>query len=102
VEVPAFRKLLARELEKTNAYGSFTWRAPDAIEFKNAGNYARYSVSAMEGGPPGDGTTVEIRWCDWIELTLSLKQQPPFFNPFTSVESRNQQIQSARILLLRK
>jgi hypothetical protein len=100
VHVPAFRVLLSRELEKTNACGSFTWHEPNMLEYQIT-NYQGGSrmAGAFEGAHPVQGTTSELRWCDWIAWCLSNAKQIPFFNPFAPVEKRDEEIASAKALL---
>jgi hypothetical protein len=104
VQIPAFRMLLTRELEKTNVCGSFTWRASGELDcmFTNGESGAGYGAMSLEGGPPADGATSDLRWCDWIELSLSLAKEPPFFNPFTSMKKRDEAIGKTKACLLQQ
>ena len=100
VNVPAFRLLLSRELERTNVCGSFTWHAPNMVDYQLT-NY----MSGGRGGAfpeneqPTNGTKVELRWCDWIAWSLSNGKHIPFFNPFAPIEKRDEAIQKAKGLL---
>ncbi|MGD1086365.1 MAG: hypothetical protein ABSA47_16635 [Verrucomicrobiota bacterium] len=99
--VPAFRVLLAREMEKTNVCGSITWHSSGMFEYHDTimnENVSRRDLS-FEGGPPADGTTSELRWCDWVALHLSLAKQIPLFNPFAPLEKRDEAIWSAIAVL---
>jgi hypothetical protein len=101
VNVPAFRRLLVRELEKTNVCGSFTWREPDAISYEIA-NYQSGSYGAIafpSWKRPANGTSSELRWCDWVAFSLSIGKHIPFFNPFAPVAERDEAIEKAKTLL---
>ena len=101
VKVPAFRRLLVRELEKTNVCGSFTWREPSTVSYKIT-NYQSGSYGAIafpSGNLPANGTTSELRWCDWVAFSLSIGKHIPFFNPFALVAERNEAIEKAKTLL---
>jgi hypothetical protein len=97
VNVPAFRRLLARELEKRTVCGSVEWRAPNTISYQLT-NYMSGSRGAdfPEESRPAAGTKAELRWCDWIAWLLSNSKQGPFFNPFVPVEARDERIQSVK------
>jgi hypothetical protein len=100
VEIPAFRKMVGRELEKTNHYGSITWQAQDTLYFQGTnGGSQGYEASRLEGGPPAVGTTAEIRYCDWIELNWSQKRESPSFNPFAPLQKRNAAIERTKASL---
>jgi hypothetical protein len=100
VNVPAFRHLLARKLDNATLCGSIEYRAPDNVIFQIT-NYMSGSrgVAFPEGNHPANGTKTELRWCDWIAWSLSNSKQIPFFNPFASIEQRDEAIASARNLL---
>jgi hypothetical protein len=101
VKVPAFRRLLVRELEKTNVCGSFTWRDPSTVSYEIT-NYQSGSYGAIgfpSSNRPANGTTSELRWCDWVAFSLSIGKHIPFFNPFAPVEERDEAIERAQALL---
>jgi hypothetical protein len=91
VNLPAFRRLLIRELEKTNLCGSFTWRAPRGIAYSitnyQMGSYG--AVSFPSGAEPTNGAVGELRWCDWVAFSLSQAKRLTFFNPFAPVAERD-------------
>ena len=101
VNLPAFRRLLIRELEKTNIGGSFTWRAPGQIDYTitnyQSGGYG--AVAFPSGTMPTNGTTSELRWCDWVAFSLSQSKRISFFNPFAPVLERDTNIENAKELL---
>ena len=101
VNLPAFRLLLIRELGSTNVCGSFTWRGPGQIDYAitnyQSGGYG--AVAFPSGAQPTNGTTSELRWCDWIAFSLSQAKRIPFFNPFAPVVDRDAAIENARKLL---
>jgi hypothetical protein len=103
VKVPAFRRLLARELDNQEAVGSMQWRASNWVsyEIRNYGGGGR-GVAWPEGVErPADGAKVDIRQCDWIAWSLSNSKQISFFNPFAPVETRDEAIKNAKADLLK-
>jgi hypothetical protein len=101
VNLPAFRLLLVRELGKTNVCGSFTWHAPNQIDYSmtnyQSGGYG--AVAFPSGTQPTNGTTSELRWCDWIAFSLSQAKRIPFFDPFASMMERDAAIENAKKIL---
>jgi len=101
VAVSAYRVLLCRELEKTNYCGNISWAGDH--------NYLNYNLTNFQSGgfqyeipkelQPTNGAVAEIRWCDWIAMSLSNGKHIPLFNPFTPVEKRNEAIAKAEELL---
>ncbi len=104
VNLPAFRRLLVRELGKTNVCGSFTLYAPGQIGYEitnyQSGGYG--AVAFPSGSQPTNGTISQLRWCDWIALSLSQAKCIPFFDPFAAVVERDAAIENARKLLGRQ
>ena len=98
VNLPAFRLLLVRELQKTNVCGSFTWSAPGQIDYTitnyQSGGYG--AVAFPLGMQPTKRTTSELRWCDWIAFSLSQTERIPFFNPFATSVERDAAIENAK------
>ena len=98
--IPAFRTLLIRELEKTNVCGSMTWRGSGVLEYQITDSQSgTYSAIDLGNDQPAIGATTGLRWCDWIDWSLSLKKPPPFFNPFAPVEKRDEEIRRTKTLL---
>jgi hypothetical protein len=100
VKVPGFRKLVVRELDNHELVGTLQWQPPNSVSYELKG-YGRGSRGGLwpEGERPADGASVEARRCDWIMWVLSNAKRVPFFNPFASVENRDQAIQKAKALL---
>jgi hypothetical protein len=100
VNLPAFRRLLVRELGKTNVCGSFTWHAPSQIDYAitnyQSGGYG--AVAFPPGSQPTNGTTSELRWCDWIAFSLSQAKRISFFDPFAAAVKRDVAIENAKKL----
>jgi hypothetical protein len=97
VSLPAFRRLVARELENQTVVGSMEWHAGPGINI-------RYRLSASTGGyhfawpetdSPGDGAKVEVRRCDWVAWVLSKSKQIPFYNPFAPLTQRDEALRRA-------
>jgi hypothetical protein len=129
IQLPAFRGLLVREMGRTNICGLLTWHGPNMVEFQitNYPGYIGPSESNQtvrtewrsahfgfadsldlrgsrtmvfpENKQPSDGTTAQLRWCDWIAISLSNGKAIPFFNPFAPIEERHEAIEKAKILL---
>jgi hypothetical protein len=101
VNLPEFRRLLIRELGKTNVCGSFIWHAPSQIDYTitnyQSGGYG--AVVFPSGVQPTNGTTSDLRWCDWVAFSLSQAKRIPFFDPFAPVVERDATIESAKKLL---
>ncbi len=100
IRLPAFRKLLARELSKTNVIGSMEYFRPDTITYslKDFGGGSR-GFPWPPATAPAIGTKAEIRHCDWIAFSLSNAKRIPFFNPFAPIEERDEAIRNARVSL---
>jgi hypothetical protein len=104
VKNPAFRLLLVRELENTNVCGTISWHEPSQISYAIS-NYQNGSYGAIvfpSGSQPANGTTVDLRWGDWIAFQLSNGKSIPFFNPFAPVAGRDKLIAAAKDRLLQK
>lgn len=96
VRIPAFRKMLARELGKTDVCGSVKWRGSGVLSYQLTDHQSgTYSAMSLEGETPADGATVDLRWCDWIAFSLSVAKSPPFFNPFAPTDKRDEHIRNA-------
>ena len=100
ISVPAFRRLLSRELDKKNVCGFIEWQATNMASFQIT-NYMSGSrgLALPEGDRPAIGTKIELRWCDWIAWALANAKQIPLFNPFAPIEKRDEAIQNAKGLL---
>ena len=103
VKLPAFRKLLAREMENQVVVGSMQWQSGIGINI-------RYNLPQSSGGyhfdwpdeeSPTNGTKVGIRRCDWIAWKLAKSKQIPFFNPFETIEKRDEAIKNAETELIK-
>lgn len=102
MDVPAFRRMLGRELEKTNDYVTFVWRDSDGLDYENTNSTGGFGPITLEGGPPPDGTTTKARWCDWIAFELSRKGGSSCFNPFSDVQKRDVAIRRTKAELLQR
>lgn len=92
VHVPAFRRLLARELENQTVCGYGEWRAPNyaSLTLTNHGQQSmtrRLDLPAPE--QPAAGAKLPLRWCDWIAFILADKKEIARFNPFAALETRD-------------
>lgn len=102
VKLPAFRKLLARELENQTAFGSMQWQSGMGINvsYNVSGSSGGYHFDWPEAPSPTNGTKIEIRRCDWVAWKLSQAKQIPFFNPFVQVAQRDDAIKNAKAELV--
>jgi hypothetical protein len=100
--LPAFRAMLARELEKTDDFGTISWRGNNYLDYQNTNSSGGFGFSFPENQSPTNGTSAQIRWCDWIALPLAREKKIPFFNPFAPVAARDTKLAEARLLLLKK
>ena len=103
VKLPAFRKLLARELENQSVVGSMQWRNGNGenIIYNLTNRSGGYQFAWPDAETPDDGTKVEVRRCDWVAWSLSKSNQIPFFNPFAPAEKRDEAIKNAEAELLK-
>ena len=100
VNVPAFRLLLVRELGRKEVCGSLSYSSPNMIRFE----ITNYMSGSRGIALPADNQTInetgaELRWCDWIALSLASGKHIPPFNPFAPVEKRDNAIEEAKTML---
>ncbi len=100
IAVPAFRRLLSRELDKKTVCGLIEWQTTNMASFQIT-NYLSGSraIALPADSQPTNDTSVELRWCDWIAWSLANGKHIPFFNPFAPIEKRDEAIQNAKELL---
>jgi hypothetical protein len=97
VRVPAFRRLLVRELDRKEVCGTVSWQATGMVSYSMS-NYWRgnFGYAFPEAGQTSDGASAELRWGDWIALSLSQAKIIPPFNPFAPVDKRDPPIRKAQ------
>jgi hypothetical protein len=100
--LPAFRAMLARELEKTNDFGTISWSGNNYLNYQYTNSSGGFSFAFPDNRSPTNGTSASIRWCDWIAVLLVKEKQITFYNPFASVTERDEKLSDARTLLLKK
>lgn len=100
--LPAFRAMLARELEKTNDFGTVSWSGNNYLNYQNTNSSGGFSFSFPENQSPTNGASVSIRWCDWIAVLLAKEKQIPFYNPFTPIGERDGKLAEAQQLLTKQ
>ena len=100
--LPAYRHLLARELERTNVCGVFRVNAARQIYYNYTNNAQVHmgNYTLPEEQQPAENAVAEMRWCDWIAMCLFCQNHLPAFNPFAPVAARNEVIRQARFELL--
>jgi hypothetical protein len=103
VAVPAYRVLLCRELEKTNACGTITLERPGYLAYNIAdlNQSGSFGITLPDDSSATNGATAQIRWCDWIAVALANGKLIAPFDPFTLVKNRDEAISQATTLLKR-
>jgi hypothetical protein len=99
IRVPAFRRLLARELENRAICGVVEWRSPSWVSFTLTNQVSQNlgrTLALPDNEQPVAGGKAELRWCDWIAVSLAHAKQIPPFNPFAPVEERDAAIVEAK------
>jgi hypothetical protein len=101
VDVSAFRRLLARELDRKDPWGSVEWDTNGYIRFKFPNSSG--SVICMFPGSSQltNGTKTDIRQCDWRAIELAGRKEFEPFNPFAPVARRDETLQKFKACLLR-
>jgi hypothetical protein len=101
VDVPAFRRLIVRELDRKEVCGSISWQSSGSVNYtlndlhENVG----FVYYFPESNQTTNGTSVELRWCDWFALSLASGKHIPPFNPFVPVEKRDAALENIKKLL---
>jgi hypothetical protein len=99
LNVPAFRRLLLRELNRRDVCGYVEWRQGNAFyELTNYWSGSR-GRPLPEAERPVEGTKADLRRCDWIAWSLSNGKGAPSFNPFAPQEKRDEAIAKAKAWL---
>jgi len=92
--IKSYRSLLCRELLKTNLCGTVTLRMPSTFEYTitnlNQNGFIAYSLP--KGSSVTNSTIANIRWGDWIAISLASSKSNHPFDPFASIEKRDQKI----------
>jgi hypothetical protein len=101
VGVPAYRLLLCRELEKTNACGTITLERPGYVRYNIAdlNQSGSFDITLPEDSTATNGATADIRWCDWIAIALAKSKSILPFDPFAAVTNRDSAIRQAILRL---
>ncbi len=104
VNVPAFRRLILRELDRKEVCGSVSWQSSGMVNYSvnDLHMNGSFMYSFPESSQTTNGTSVKLRWCDWIALSLANGKYIPPFNPFASVEKRNDALENIKTLLRQK
>ncbi|MDB6065504.1 MAG: hypothetical protein JWR26_1712, partial [Pedosphaera sp.] len=103
VNLPAFRTLLVRELDRKEVRGSISLISSGMIQFEITDYMSgSRSINLPPDSQVANGTHADLRWCDWIALSLSTGNFIPPYNPFAPIEERNAAIEKAKTLLSQK
>jgi hypothetical protein len=100
--LPAFRAMLTHELGQTNDFGTVSWRGNNYLDYKNTNSSGGFGFAFPEKQSPTDGTSAQIRWCDWIAILLANEKHIPFFDPSSKIEKRDAEIKAAQDKLREK
>lgn len=94
ISIRAYRTLLCRELSKTNLCGSVMFRPPYMVEYTitNLHQNGTFTYPLPAGGTFTNAAPVNIRWGDWIAISLASCKTNLSFNPFLPIEKRDQKI----------
>jgi hypothetical protein len=97
VNVPAFRHLLVRELNRKEVCGSVSWQASGMINYSMSNYMAgSFGYTFPEAARTTNGTTAELRWCDWIALSVPKGKLIAPYNPFAPVEKRDEALENLK------
>ncbi len=101
VAVPAYRVLLCRELERTNACGTLTLERPGYVRYNitDLNQSGSFGITLPENSTATNGATADIRWCDWIAVALANSKTITLFDPFAPVDQRNEALEKAKARL---
>jgi hypothetical protein len=101
VKVPAFRLLLVRELDRKEVCGSISWQTTGMVKY-SISNYQSggFGYNFPEAKQTTNGTSAQLRWCDWIALSLSSGKRITPFDPFLTFEKRDESIENVKLLLM--
>jgi len=99
--VPAYRVLLCRELERTNACGTITLERPGYVRYNIAdlNQSGSFGITLPEDSTATNGATADIRWCDWIGIALANSKSVLPFDPFAAETNRDSAIRQAILRL---
>jgi hypothetical protein len=101
VPVPAYRVLLCRELERTNACGTITLERPGYVRYNvvDLNQSGSFGITLPEDSTATNGVTAQIRWCDWIATALANSKSIMPFDPFAAATNRDLAIRQAILRL---
>jgi len=98
--VPAFRNLLVRELDRKEVCGSVTWQSPGMVNYSMSNYWSgSFGYSFPEAPQTTNGTSADLRWCDWIALSLSNGKHIASYNPFAPIPQRNEALEKAKVMM---
>jgi hypothetical protein len=55
-----------------------------------------FGFAFPEKQAPTNGTSDQIRWCDWIAILLANEKHILFFDPFLNIEKRDAEIKAPK------
>ncbi|MCX8092160.1 MAG: hypothetical protein N3I86_14705 [Verrucomicrobiae bacterium] len=100
VSLPAFRRLLARELNRQDVCGWIVWDGGSRVSIQLTNEFFGPRTHLVQDvNRPLSGNNAALRWCDWIAWSLSRIDQIPSFDPLAPFEERDRRIEQARAIL---
>ena len=101
VAMPAYRVLLCRELERTNACGTITLERPGYVRYNIADldQSGSFGITLPENSTATNGAKADIRWNDWIAIALANSKSITPFDPFATETNRDLAIRQAILRL---
>jgi hypothetical protein len=104
VNVPAYRWLIVRELDRKEVCASITLQSSDMVNYmmRDLRISGSFIYSFPESANITNGASADLRWCDWAAISLAIGKYIPPFNPFAPVEKRDLELEKAKALLLQK
>lgn len=94
VPIKGYRTLLCRELEKTNLCGSVNLERPGFIAYTvtDLHQSGSFGVALPASCLATNGSTVTIRWGDWVAIALANCNSNFPFDPFAAADKRDEAI----------
>jgi hypothetical protein len=92
VSSSAFRELLVRELDRKEICDSVSWQRSGMLNYSMSNQRGSFMYPLSEALHTTNGTSAELRWCDWIALAISNGKHSPLppYNPFAPVAKRDE------------
>jgi hypothetical protein len=101
IQWPAFRQMLARQLDCKEIYAAIKWQEPNTLQYTLTNSATSWlSFKPSDSNSLTNGATAELRRCDWIALSLPGETNWPPFNPFLPAPQRDERVKMLKDWLL--